>query len=727
MKVPFWTIFLSVLYFSGNLTAQQCVPSDEAPGPFICWPFISSVTGSTANFTAPTVPPNFCETIENNGWFSFAPCNSTVAFTIIASGCRNGLGLEAIIFDQSMNPVSNCYSSGGVQLGGTITANNLIPGELYYFMIDGYQGDQCDFVVSANEGLSPSPNQTYIGQNGHVQGPSQVCSSSISTYEAILPTCTNINRFGNCPTPDLDSYYDTIFHWTIPNGGTIIGDSNDRIITVEWTNFQSGNMSVTMEITSPNNSCLACADGKFTGSDCPLDINHIYIAKKPTQFTFLPTINLCEGECFEINNQSFCEDGHFQLNLLTSDGCDSIVEFDIVLHEDKITFLPNQYICSGDCVNIASQSFCSTGLKEIFLNTNAGCDSTIIFEIFEKETFQTSMSLVEICQGESFKINGRNYSEPGNFNTIFQATNGCDSTVSFEIKVIPNSESILPQVGICAGDCYTLNGVEYCESGIFEQHRINRNGCDSTIILEIIDLEADFIRLPMVSICEGECYTFEEREFCDKGTYELEFQNQFGCDSIVEFELDILEKNSTQLPKIILCEGECFNIKEQWFCDAGEHELNLINRNGCDSIVQFELEIRTLGIDLITSEILTVEDTIVQLNSHLDGSLENLKIDWQGFQNNPDSLNPTATTQGTYIVTVTDTILGCSATDSIAIYQLEVPPSTTTIKPSSNCANAPFLCGSELNGFSGRTDSVSTPVNNYFVFGTSYCFLRDVY
>lgn len=709
MKVPFWIIFLFLLCYSGHLTAQECTPSDDAPGPYICWPFSSSVSGSTADFTAPSAPSGFCESVENNGWFSFSPCQPNVAFSIFASGCRDGLGVEAIIFDHSMNAVSNCYSSGGVQLGGTISANGLTPGRLYYFMIDGYNGDECNFVISASEGLSPLTNQTFIGQRGYIQGPSQVCSSSTSKYEAVLPTCTNTSRFDNCPTPDLENYYDTSFLWTIPIGGTIVGNQNSRSITVEWTDFQGGDISVEMEITSPNNSCLACASGKFSGSDCPLDINDISITKKPTQYTFLPTINLCEGECYE----SFCKTGYYQIDLLTTDGCDSIVAFDIILHEKKRTHLPDQYICEGDCITVAGQSFCTTGIKEISLNTIEGCDSTVIFEIFEKETYQSAMELEEICEGDSFEINGRSYKNEGKFNTVFQAANGCDSTVSFEIAIIPKSETILPQIRICANDCYTLNGIRYCEPGIFEQYRINNRGCDSTIILEIIHLEANFTQLPMQSICEGGCYSIGGKEFCKKGIHELEFQNQYGCDSIVEFELEILENSTTQLAKIALCEGQCYNIKEQWFCEAGKHKLNLLNKNGCDSIVNFEIEFRELNIDLTISEILTTRNTSIQLNPILNGSLQNLKIDWQGFDIKPNSLNPTATNQGTYIVTVTDTILGCSATDSITIYQLDVPPSTTTVRPSNNCSNAPFLCGSELNGYSGKTDSITAPVSNY--------------
>ena len=711
MKVPHWTILLFLLFHSGYLTAQQCMPTNDAPGPYICWPLTSSISGSTADYSAPTTPPNFCESVENNGWFSFSPCTPNVVFTIVSSGCRNGV--EAVIYDEFMNTVSNCYSSGGVQFAGTITANNLTPGQMYHFMVDGYKGDKCNFVISASEGLGPPTTPSFIGQKGYIQGPTQVCSQSTATYEAILPTCTNTSRFGSCPIPDLTNYYDTTFIWTVPTGGTIIGNQDAAIVTIEWDDFQGGEVSVEMLITSPNNSCLACAGGKLNSSDCPNDFNDLYISKKATQYNFLPTVNLCEGECFEINNEPFCNEGHYQLELKTANGCDSIVEFDIVIHEDKITYLENQFICSGECIIIAGESFCSIGQKEISLNTNSGCDSTIVFEILEKESYQSEMSLIQICEGTSFEINGHTFNNEGNFSTVFQAKNGCDSTVSFEIAMLESSETILPEVGLCEGDGYDFNDLTYYNAGVYKEFRINKNGCDSIVILEIYELENDYTLLPEQSICEGECFDFGGKQFCDEGNHKLTFKNQFGCDSIVEFDLKILEENSVDLPKITLCEGECYNVNERWFCEKGKYKLTLKNIHGCDSIVHFEINFRELDIELATSEIITTENPRFQLNPRLDGSPDNLKIEWKGFQGQPDSLRPIVDSVGIYIVTVTDTIIGCSATDSITLYQLNEPPSTTTIATSNYCRNAPFLCGTELNGYSGKTDSTAAVISDY--------------
>ena len=235
MRVPFWIFLLFQFFLSNFITvqAQDCSPTDNLPGPYICWPNITNITGSTANYSPISPPPTFCNsTIENNGWFSFSPCEPRVVFSVIANNCQNGNGVEAVIYDQSLNIVSNCLASGVGTIGGNVIAENLTPGEIYYFMIDGFDGDFCDFIISGSEGLTPSGNPNFIDQKGYIEGSSMNCDGSQTTYLAIPPICIPQNRFNVCPTPDLTNYYDTIYHWTLPAGGTIIGDINLSLIHI---------------------------------------------------------------------------------------------------------------------------------------------------------------------------------------------------------------------------------------------------------------------------------------------------------------------------------------------------------------------------------------------------------------------------------------------------------------------------------------------------------------
>lgn len=53
--------------------------------------------GSTIGYTQ-DAPNNFCGTIENNQWFAFAAGTTTIEFTIIASNCLNGDGVQGAIY-----------------------------------------------------------------------------------------------------------------------------------------------------------------------------------------------------------------------------------------------------------------------------------------------------------------------------------------------------------------------------------------------------------------------------------------------------------------------------------------------------------------------------------------------------------------------------------------------------------------------------------------------------
>ena len=714
MRVPSWTTLLFLfLHCATLLQAQDCTPTNTFPGPYICWPDITNISGTTANFSPITPSPTFCTGIvENNGWFSFSPCQSRVTFSVFATNCQEGKGLESVIYDESLNIVSNCLVTSATAVGGNIVADNLIPGELYYFMIDGLEGDNCDFVVSGGEGLAPTSNSEYLSQQGHIQGPTLICEGSQTTYTLTPPTCTPKNKLNLCPTPNLENYYDTTFHWTLPSGATLIGEDNTTSVTIDWNNFQPGNISVTMNITPINNSCINCIGGNFGTSTCTKTIAPLAIAERPVQYTQLPTVNLCEGECFQLTDQVFCEEGQYQVPLIDSDGCDSIVEFSIIINTDRVTILNDRFICPGECTIIAGQQFCAAGQQQILLNTAAGCDSTIIFEIFEKETFQNTLPKISFCEGDDFEINGIRYAESGNFQTTFTAQNGCDSIVFFQIETLNKSETILPRVGICEGDTYSLNNEIYDTPGIYEQFQTNAVGCDSVIILEIFEWENDFTRLESYSVCEGECVTVADRTFCEVGTHQIILENKNGCDSILEFKLKFLEKNIVELPKIVLCQDECFEVGGQDYCEGGQYAVNLQNRHGCDSLIQFEIERRVLEVNFPENEIIATDNLNIQFNPVLDGNSNNLRIEWQGFEINPDSLNPTTRSEGIYILTVTDTIVGCVATDTISVFKLNVPPSTAEILPGGDCSLAPFVCGESLNGFRSKTDTtdIASPI-----------------
>ncbi|MEI7597525.1 MAG: gliding motility-associated C-terminal domain-containing protein [Bacteroidota bacterium] len=104
----------------------------------------------------------FCGTIENNSWIKFVASNDTAILDVRTYNCTKGTssrGIQMRIFETTncvnFTPVSNCTSVGRYS-DFIITATSLTPGETYYIMIDGWQGDVCDYIIGALFGVDVS-------------------------------------------------------------------------------------------------------------------------------------------------------------------------------------------------------------------------------------------------------------------------------------------------------------------------------------------------------------------------------------------------------------------------------------------------------------------------------------------------------------------------------------------------------------------------------------------
>ena len=112
---------------------------------------LEAVTWNSGGFAADPAPfAGFCGTFQNDQWFAFIADNNQISVTIISSNCADGNGVQMGIYpDCDAAPIA-CHggAAGGMNVPITV-ASNVVPGETYYLMVDGYSGDVCDFTISA--------------------------------------------------------------------------------------------------------------------------------------------------------------------------------------------------------------------------------------------------------------------------------------------------------------------------------------------------------------------------------------------------------------------------------------------------------------------------------------------------------------------------------------------------------------------------------------------------
>jgi len=114
--------------------------------------------GTSNGFQPGPSPPGFCGIIENNQWFSFEVDEVPVILQITPSNCTNNEGLQAGLYTTpdcvNMTSQSNCASFGNMNTL-TVTSTTVTVGQIAYLMIDGFEGDLCDFEITVVAGILP--------------------------------------------------------------------------------------------------------------------------------------------------------------------------------------------------------------------------------------------------------------------------------------------------------------------------------------------------------------------------------------------------------------------------------------------------------------------------------------------------------------------------------------------------------------------------------------------
>jgi hypothetical protein len=256
--------------------------------------------------------------------------------------------------------------------------------------------------------------------------------------------------------------------------------------------------------------------------------------------------------------------------LLNAAGCDSVVTLALTVLPSVVN-TQSATICFGESYTTGSITFTSSGpYTDVFTAAN-GCDSTRTLTLTVLPQIQTSVNQ-SICIGESFA----GYTATGTYTDVFTAANGCDSTRTLSLTVLPVSQSSISQT-ICSGESFE----GYSAAGTYTDVLIADNGCDSTrtLILTVLPVSQSSIAQ---TICFGESF----EGYSATGTYSDVFTAANGCDSTRTLTLNVLPANQSTIAQTI-CFGESF----AGYSTTGTYSDVYVAANGCDSTLTLTLTV----------------------------------------------------------------------------------------------------------------------------------------
>lgn len=337
-----------------NPIPEYCgVAGDEPPGCLLC---TDTYVGSSAGFTPSPAHPDFCGTVENNQWIAIRADSTNIEISLRTWNCQNDDGMQMFMLDIDNNRVSTCFSTSR-NVMGNIEAENLIVGEIYYLMLDGWRGDICDFEIVVLGGVDfgnpdkPEPIQ-----------PEQMdpCPGQTVCYEI----------------PEIDNA--SFYEWRLAGGrGSIISGQGTPKICVKWSDSGDGKVCVL-----GHNDC-------FSGDTTCLDV----IVENSTSLNNLPPQSFCPG-AFPLSPSQYCAPGATCPGVIPSPGiycvsvgqsvgqCDSTVCYTFEEISINQTIL-DTIICSGNCITMQGIQICNADTLQIKTPTVAGCEDILEIRVQE--------------------------------------------------------------------------------------------------------------------------------------------------------------------------------------------------------------------------------------------------------------------------------------------------------------------------------------------------------
>jgi len=303
---------------------------------------------------------------------------------------------------------------------------------------------------------------------------------------------------------------------------------------------------------------------------------------------------ICESDSVVVNGDVFYDPGIYEQELISSEGCDSLVYIDVeVLPE--YSFGESYEICPGESVIVNGISYSSEGIYQQNMQTAAGCDSTLNINISEFDSYEI-FSMYSLCEGDTLILEDTEITEAGVLEFLYQTVDGCDSLVILDIDAFETYFSS-DSYSFCEGGSVIVNGTTYNEAGLYEQEFQSVNGCDSLVSLTIVELENASGSL-IFEICPGDSILVNNEYFSEAGSYSQLFSATNGCDSLLSLTIVQLENTSSNV-SFEICEGDSILVNNEYFSQLGSYSQVFQAQNGCDS---------TLLIDILVNPIYEVSE-----------------------------------------------------------------------------------------------------------------------
>ncbi len=649
--------------------------------------YCSHTVGTSGNSDA--ISNAFCAPVEQSQYLKFVACETSVSLELNVPACLSGTGIEAGLFSgdcQNLTPLSNC---GEILLEDTLilTANSLIPGEIYFLVVDGIAGAECTWEVEILEGISTDPIELDEISEDYIEGDEEICRGDTAQYTLFPKQCA---LSGGCAA--LSSLTDSFYvRWYFPPEAIVV-DSTGLNLSLAWPSGSGG------EVTALFISAFG-QDETYCGNEVSCSGTAEFYTEVLYDEITLSTVYLCEGESYEFCGEIITETA----TRTCQDECD-LLRQTVEFSSPTIIELDTIKLCPGDCYELDGTSYCEEGYYEIE-TVNGVCPDIYKFNIEIINEPEISIDALETsCDGT-----GTNYI------VGFDITNGIEpfylngiemENTSFVSNPILSEEPydyMITDSRICGSDVELVMGVDTC-------------ACTSYAGTMAIDTLFACLSNEVSAVHLGD----EVMDLDDNFEYILHASNVDTLGEIfaISKEPEFSFLNTMTLGEIYYISYVVANEIDGGFIDLSDRCLSVSAGQAVVWYAEPSIEIPIL-------QTLDCANPAITLNANANiGSEFAPHYEWT-FPDGEISteLNQSITQSGFYSLLIIDPKTGCTASDDVTVFEDFSIPEVSITGNLVNCANpsTEVSVSTNLTNFTLLwADQNDTPLGNDMIITGSF-------
>ena len=307
-----------------------------------------------------------------------------------------------------------------------------------------------------------------------------------------------------------------------------------------------------------------------------------------------PAVTECNSYYWVAADTTITKSGNYKHVFQTVHGCDSVVTLPVTINKSGVG---EETLTACDSIEWKGTWYYASGGYTFDTLTVAGCDSVITLHLTINKS-GVGEETRTTC--DSIEWKGAKYYTSGDYTFDTLTVAGCDSVITLHLTVNYSAASTEEPVTECNSYYWKAADTTITKSGNYTHVFQTVHGCDSVVTLPVTIHYSDTTTKPTPTepVCNQYYWSEADTTIITSGTYTHVFQNQYGCDSVVHFTvninipyIDTLEVRAYYGYRIIMINRNQINNIDGWSLDSLDNDhpeyvtWHQIDLNGKDTEV----------------------------------------------------------------------------------------------------------------------------------------------